>query len=253
VNGSKLHQSIKDRLLLDMAFDSNLSQIVVIIPTLNEESSIGKLIDGIVSLNENISILIVDDSSDDNTAKNVEFKMREHSAKIELIVRERVCGIAGAYLAGYKWALVNGYETIVQMDADGQHDFRQIPMLIKQSANSHMVIGSRYLTSSNLHGWSKFRIVLSLGANVYFRLLHNVQIRDATSGMRCFRVSALYAAWIVPPISKGFCFHAETTHRFNKLGFGITEVAIDFFPRNSGKSKMNLLRTLESLRLFPRF
>ena len=242
-----------DRILLDMTFESNLSQIVVIVPTLNEESSIGKLIDGIVSLNKNISILIVDDSSDDCTAKNVGIKIREHSGKIELIVRERVGGIAGAYLAGYSWALVNGYKTIVQMDADGQHDYRQIPTLIEQSANSHMVIGSRYLKSSNLHGWSKIRIALSVGANTYFRLLHGVQIRDATSGMRCFSVNALHEAWAIPPISKGFCFHAETTHRFNKLGFEITEVAIDFFPRNSGKSKMNFLRTLESLRLFPRF
>lgn len=236
-----------------MAFENHSSDTVVVVPTLNEEKSIGKLIDGLVSLNQNISILIVDDSSDDRTARNVEQKIKEHSAIIELIVRERVGGIAGAYLAGYNWAITKGYKTIVQMDADGQHDYKQVPALIALSDKSHLVIGSRYLKSSNLHGWSKFRIGLSVGANMYFRLLHNIQIRDATSGMRCFSVNALHEAWVTPPISKGFCFHAETTHRFNKLGFEITEVAIDFFPRNSGKSKMNFARTLESLRLFPRF
>ena len=211
---------------------------IIIIPTYNEIENIEKLIRDIKSINPEIHILIVDDKSPDGTAECVQ-KLRQEINDLFLISREGKRGLGTAYVAGFKFALQNGYEYIFEMDADYSHDPREIPNFLKAMNEADLVIGSRYIKGVNVVNWPLSRLLLSYFANLYTRIITGLPVCDATAGYKCFRRDVLQAINLEEIRAGGYSFQIEMNFKAWKKGFRIKEIPIIFIDRALGRSKMS--------------
>ena len=202
-------------------------KILIIIPTYNELENLPKLIPEVLSKNENIDILIVDDNSPDGTADFVQDEAKKNS-RIKLIKREKKMGLGTAYIAGFKFALQNNYDYIFEMDAD-----------LKEIKKYDLVLGSRYKEGVNVANWPMSRLMLSMFANIYSRVITGLPVHDATGGYKCFRKEVLEAINLDGVKSNGYAFQIEMTFKAWKKGFKIKELSIIFIDRVKGKSKMS--------------
>ena len=211
---------------------------IVTIPTYNEIENIEKLIQTIFSVMPETHVLIVDDNSPDGTAKKVE-EMKKDDERIHLIVRPEKNGLGTAYIAGFKYALDNGYDVIFEMDADFSHDPKDLPRLLEALEGHDLVIGSRYITGVNVVNWPLRRLFLSYGANLYTRIITGLPIHDATGGFKAFRAEALAKIDLDRVKSNGYGFQIEMNYLLWQSGARIKEIPIIFIDRRSGVSKMN--------------
>ena len=224
---------------------------LVISPTYNEKKNINELIEKIFILNYSLHLLIVDDNSPDGTGDIVKHLM-ETNDKIHLIEREKKLGLGTAYCRGFEYALQNGYDRIVQMDADLSHNPEDILRLIKSSETYDLVIGSRYHDGVNVINWPMSRLLLSYYANWYARLLTRVPIKDLTGGFKCFRNEVLKAIDLKNIRSEGYSFQIEMNFLAYNRGFQLTEIPIVFTDRTVGESKMNNIIVYEAIWMVPK-
>ena len=213
-------------------------KILIIIPTYNELENLPKLIPEVLSKNENIDILIVDDNSPDGTADFVQDEAKKNS-RIKLIKREKKMGLGTAYIDGFKFALQNNYDYIFEMDADFSHNPKMIPKFLKEIKKYDLVLGSRYKEGVNVANWPMSRLMLSMFANIYSRVITGLPVHDATGGYKCFRKEVLEAINLDGVKSNGYAFQIEMTFKAWKKGFKIKELSIIFIDRVKGKSKMS--------------
>lgn len=229
-------------------YNVTMEELSIVIPTLNEEASIGVLISEILGLSDTLKIIVVDDRSIDGTQEVVNAIIAKFPRQVHLISREiRLNGLGGAYIEGYKFAASLGSNWIIQMDADGQHAPSDLNRIWDARKPETIVVGSRYCENGSVEGWSKFRLLISILGNTYFRALHKTVIKDCTGGFKLIPTGIAQELWLTPPSSKGFTFHAETTARAISRKIVMTEVPITFRVRSAGKSKMDFLSGLESL------
>lgn len=211
---------------------------LVIIPTYNELDNMPKLIPLVLSQDDNINILVVDDNSPDGTADYVEELARKND-RIHLIKREGKMGLGTAYIAGFKYALQNNYDYIFEMDADFSHDPKEIKNFLAAIKDSDLVLGSRYIHGIRVLNWPMRRLLLSFFASVYTRIITGMPVRDATGGFKCFRRKVLEAINLDKIKSNGYSFQIEMTFKAYAKGFKIKEIPIVFIDRVKGKSKMS--------------
>ena len=213
---------------------------LVIIPTYNEKDNIRELIERINSLPIKFDILVVDDNSPDGTADIIRIGQNKHS-NLHLIEREGKLGLGTAYIAGFKWALKNGYDYIFEMDADFSHNPSDL-ITLYQSVNEKgvdLAIGSRYISGVNVVNWPLGRVVLSYIASVYVRFITGLKIKDTTAGFKCYRRIVLETIDLNKIRSKGYVFQVEMKFLTWKYGFIILEIPIIFTNRDRGISKMS--------------
>ncbi len=215
-----------------------MEKTLVVIPTYNEKTNIGKLIPDIIELYPDINILVVDDNSPDGTGDYVE-ELSQHDKRISVLKREGKMGLGTAYAEGFKYALQKGYELIIQMDADYSHNPKVIGEFLKTIKDYDLVIGSRYISGVNVINWPMQRLLLSYFANVYTRIITGMPIKDATGGFKCFRRKVLEAIDLDRIRSNGYAFQIEMTFKAFKKGFRIKEIPIVFVDRVEGNSKMS--------------
>jgi dolichol-phosphate mannosyltransferase len=211
---------------------------LIIIPTYNELENLPRLLPEVLSKEEGIHILIVDDNSPDGTAAFVESEMKNNN-RIHLIKRQSKQGLGTAYIAGFKYALQNNFEFIFEMDADFSHDPKEIPRFLDEIKNSDVILGSRYINGVNVINWPLRRLLLSSFANLYTRVITGMPIHDATGGFKCFRREVLEAIDLDRVKSNGYAFQIEMTFKAWKKGFKVKEIPIIFVDRVKGKSKMS--------------
>lgn len=217
-----------------------------IIPTYNEIENIAKILNEIRALPVNVDVLIVDDNSPDGTATIVKNEMQSDN-HLFLLERPGKLGLGTAYVAGFKWALINGYKIIIQMDSDFSHDPKEIPNFLEAITDADLVIGSRYLKGFNVVNWPLRRKILSYGANFYSRLITRIPLKDATGGFKCFRQEVLEVIDLTQIKSSGYSFQIEINFKAWKKGFKLKEIPIIFVDRSAGNSKMNLLIIFEAI------
>lgn len=210
---------------------------LVIIPTYNERENIERLIKGILSLEADFEILVVDDNSPDETGEVVERVARKNS-QVHIVHRPKKLGLGTAYIAGFKWALQRNYDFIFEMDADFSHDPKYLPKFLQVIENYDLVIGSRYLNGISTVNWSIGRLILSFLANKYTKLLTGLPINDCTSGFKCYRAELLKSIDLDKVHSSGYAFQIEMKFRAHQKGFRVKELPIVFIERRGGKSKM---------------
>lgn len=211
---------------------------LVIIPTYNELENIPKLIPIVLAQDERIHLLIVDDNSPDGTANFVEGEMKTNE-RIHLLKREKKLGLGTAYIAGFRYALQNGYDFIFEMDADFSHDPNELKNFLTEIKNYDLVLGSRYIHGIRVLNWPMRRLLLSFFASVYTRVITGMPIRDATGGFKCFRRKVLETIDLDKVKSNGYSFQIEMTFKAYSKGFKIKEIPIVFVDRIKGKSKMS--------------
>ncbi len=211
----------------------------MVIPTYNEAGNIERMLQKIFSLNlPKLEVLIVDDNSPDGTADLVKLRSK-FDPRVHLIQREGKLGLGTAYVAGFQYALAKGYDLVLEMDADFSHNPEDLPRLIHGTNDFDLVIGSRYLTGVNVINWPLSRLLLSVFASWYTRLITRMPIRDCTSGFKCFRRSVLEAIRLDRIVSNGYAFQIELHFKAWRKGFRIGEIPIVFTERLSGRSKMS--------------
>lgn len=210
---------------------------LIISPTYNEKENILELLSQIWQVNPEYDILIIDDNSPDGTGDIVKNKMKDHS-NLHIIEREGKLGLGTAYCTGFKWALENNYDKIVQMDADLSHNPEDIPRLLEESNSFDVIIGSRYVNGVNVVNWPMRRLLLSYFANLYAKIIIGLPIIDATGGFKCFNSKVLRAIDLTKIKSEGYSFQIEMNTKSKRNGFSLKEIPIIFVDRTVGKSKM---------------
>ncbi len=216
-----------------------MSHTLIIIPTYNEVENIESIIQHIVSLDIHCDVLVVDDSSPDQTADLVR-NLSNQSKNIHLIVRSKKQGIGKAYQEGFTWALKHEYQFIFQMDADFSHNPQELPKMKALLENEYdMVVGSRYSKGISVVNWPLGRIILSLLGSLYVRILLDLPIRDSTSGFVGYKTQVLSALRLDELKFIGYAYQIEMKYRAHVKGFKIKEHPIIFLNREFGKSKMN--------------
>jgi dolichol-phosphate mannosyltransferase len=215
-----------------------IMKILIIIPTYNELENLPKLLPEVLSKDEGINVLIVDDNSPDGTSAFVENEMKI-SNRIHLIKRSSKQGLGTAYIAGFKYALQNNFQIMFEMDADFSHDPKEIPRFLDEIKNSDVVLGSRYINGVNVINWPLRRLLLSSFANLYTRIITGLPVHDATGGYKCFNRKVLEAIDLDRIKSNGYAFQIEMTFKAWKKGFKVKEIPIIFVDRVKGKSKMS--------------
>ena len=212
---------------------------LVVIPTYNEAESIPKILDGLKHLD--VDVLVIDDGSPDGTADIV------RARNIEVIEREGKQGLGSAYRTGFAMGIERGYTYIIEMDADGSHQIKDLKKMMEWIGSAELLIGSRWVSDGAIENWSKFREYLSRSANRYANLLLSLGVKDTTSGFRIYTTALLKKMEISTIRSEGYCFQIEMTRRAISRGGSIAEVPITFIERAHGKSKMSLAIALEAV------
>ena len=211
---------------------------LVVIPTYNEAESIGTVLDGLKNLD--VDVLVIDDGSPDGTADIV------RARNIEVIEREGKQGLGSAYRTGFAMGIERGYTYIIEMDADGSHQIKDLKKMMEWIGSAELLIGSRWVSDGAIENWSKFREYLSRSANRYANLLLSLGVKDTTSGFRIYTTALLKKMEISTIRSEGYCFQIEMTRRAISRGGSIAEVPITFIERAHGKSKMSFAIALEA-------
>lgn len=221
------------------------SNSLVIIPTFNEKENIVLIIEAVFLLPKVFDLLIVDDGSPDGTAEIVkELQVRFNStseSKLNLLQRKGKQGLGTAYLAGFKYGLENGYEFILEMDADFSHDPKELVNLYLSCADGghDLTIGSRYITGVNVVNWPIGRVLLSYFASAYVRFITRMKIQDTTAGFVCYRRKVLETLQLDKVKFVGYAFQIEMKFLTWKYGFKLKEIPIIFTERTRGQSKMS--------------
>jgi dolichol-phosphate mannosyltransferase len=212
---------------------------LVVIPTYNEAESIPRILDGLMHFD--VDVLVIDDGSPDGTADIV------RARNIEVIEREGKQGLGSAYRTGFSIALERGYTYVIEMDADGSHQVKDLKKMMEWIGSADLLIGSRWVSDGSIENWSKFREYLSKSANRYANLLLSLGVKDTTSGFRIYTSALLKKMEIATIRSEGYCFQIEMTRRAISRGGSIAEVPITFIERAHGKSKMSFAIALEAV------
>jgi dolichol-phosphate mannosyltransferase len=167
---------------------------------------------------------------------------------VSVLHRTAKAGLGAAYLHGFDVALGRGYDVVGEMDADGSHQPEQLPSLLTALEDADLVIGSRWVPGGSVVNWPLSRKVLSVGGNLYARILLGIPLRDITAGYRLFRRSTLEAIDLDSVRSAGYIFQTDLAFRTHRAGLRIVEVPIEFVERIRGESKMSRDVATESLR-----
>jgi dolichol-phosphate mannosyltransferase len=211
---------------------------LVIVPTYNEIENIERIIPEILSQDQRLQVLVVDDNSPDGTGQMAD-RIAQQNGRVLVLHRQRKSGLGQAYLAGFKYALEKHFDYVFEMDADFSHDPKYLPDFLDAIQNADLVLGSRYISGVNVVNWPMSRLILSYLANIYSRLITGLPVKDSTGGFKCYRRVVLEKIELDKIKSEGYSFQIETSFRAWRKGFRIVEIPIIFVDRKQGQSKMS--------------
>jgi dolichol-phosphate mannosyltransferase len=222
---------------------------LVVIPTYNEVNNLEKISQALFALGlPGLAILVVDDESPDGTGVLADRLCERYPERFHCLHRAGKRGLGRAYVDGFRWALAQGADPIIQMDADFSHSPAYIPRFLETIADHDVVIGSRWTSGGRVdQRWGLERYLLSNGGNLYARTILGIQVHDATAGFKCWRRAALEAIDVDRIVSDGYIFQVEMTYVAERLGLRVLEMPILFEVRHTGKSKMSLAVKLEAM------
>lgn len=224
-----------------------MANTLIIVPTFNEIDGLERIVTRIREAVPAADLLVVDDSSPDGTGELAD-RLAEADPGMRVLHRAGKNGLGQAYLAGFELALGEGYEFIVEMDADGSHDPESVPaMLALAKSGAELVIGSRWVDGGSVVNWPAMRKAISRTGNWYSGVMLRSRIRDITAGFRVFRASALRDLDLHAISSQGYCFQVEMAWRLERTGHRVVEHPITFVERETGQSKMHSGIVVEAL------
>ena len=193
-----------------------------------------------------VNVLVIDDNSPDGTGAIADGLAAELDG-VSVLHRKRKEGLGPAYLAGFRRALDDGAELILEMDCDFSHDPADVRRLIEAAGNTDLVLGSRYAKGGGTRNWGLLRRFISRGGSLYAQVILGLRVRDLTGGFKCYRRAVVEALPLDEIDSKGYAFQIETTYRAVRTGFSVREVPIVFADRVEGGSKMTKSIVVEAV------
>jgi len=220
-----------------MAEPQAARRAVVLLPTYNEIDNLPRILPAILEAAP-VDVLVIDDNSPDGTGDLAD-SFAAAKQRVHVLHRDSKEGLGAAYIAGFRAALEQGYDYIVQMDADFSHPPTHIAHMLKLAADHDVVLGSRWVPGGGTKNWPKRRQLISRLGSTYARLVLRAPVRDLTGGFKCFRREVLEAIDLNAIHSTGYAFQIEMTYRALKLGFKVVETPILFVERALGCSKMS--------------
>jgi dolichol-phosphate mannosyltransferase len=221
-------------------------RVLVIVPTYNERENLPLIAGRLREALPDVHLLVADDNSPDGTGEIAD-RLAEQDDHIHVLHRPGKQGLGSAYIAGFRWGLAEGYDVLVEMDADGSHQPEELHKLLDRVARgADLAIGSRWVRGGRVVNWPASREILSRGANIYVRRMLGIPVRDATAGFRAYRAATLEKIGIDDVESQGYCFQIDLTLRTVRHGLRVAEVPITFVERTIGTSKMSRAIILEA-------
>jgi dolichol-phosphate mannosyltransferase len=216
----------------------------VCLPTYNERENLERVVRRLGE--HDVSVLVVDDNSPDGTGRIAD-QLAAELNYVSVLHRERKEGLGPAYLAGFRRALADGADVILEMDCDFSHKPEDVPRLIAATENADFALGSRYVRGGGTENWGLIRRFISRAGSFYAQVVLGLRVRDLTGGFKAYRRAVLEALPLDEIDSKGYAFQIETTYRALRKGFAVREVPIVFVDRVEGGSKMNRSIVLEAI------
>jgi dolichol-phosphate mannosyltransferase len=226
---------------------------MVCLPTYNERDNLEPMVR---ALGEQIDVtsdrvLVIDDNSPDGTGA-VADALAAELPWVDVLHREGKAGLGTAYIAGFRRALAEGAQLVLEIDCDFSHDPREVPRLIATcEAGADLALGSRWIEGGGTVNWGRGRTFVSRAGSFYARTILGVGVRDLTGGFKCFRRTVLETIDLDAIVAKGYGFQIETTYRALRAGFRIVEIPITFVDRRVGESKMDSSIVVEAMLQVP--
>jgi dolichol-phosphate mannosyltransferase len=216
----------------------------VCLPTYNERENVERMVRALHAVG--VCVLVIDDSSPDGTGEIAD-RLAEELDGVSVLHRPQKEGLGPAYLAGFRQALDDGAELILEMDCDFSHDPVDVRRLLAAAEEVDLVLASRYVEGGGTQNWGLVRRIISRGGSLYAQILLGAPVRDLTGGFKCYRRAVLEALPLDEIHSKGYAFQIETTYRSLRRGFSVREVPITFVDRLEGGSKMSKTIVVEAV------
>ena len=216
-----------------------MPRAVLCLPTYNERENLEHMVEALGGVLDTTSdrVLVIDDGSPDGTGAIAD-RLAAELPWVSVLHRSTKEGIGPAYVAGFRWALAEGAELVLELDCDFSHDPTDVPRLIAAAEDADLVLGSRYAPGGGTANWGLVRRIVSRGGCLYAQVVLGLGVRDLTGGFKCFRRATLEAIDLDALSAHGYAFQIETTYRVKRAGFRVQEVPITFVERRAGASKM---------------
>jgi dolichol-phosphate mannosyltransferase len=231
-------------------------RFLLCLPTYDERENLEAMVEALGAVRERTpvpgDVLVIDDNSPDGTGEIAD-RLVEELDFVSVLHRDRKEGLGPAYLAGFRRALADGAEYVLEMDCDFSHDPNDVPRLVSAcETGADLALGSRYVEGGGTENWGVGRRLVSFGGSFYARAMLGVGVRDLTGGFKCYRRAVLETIDLDAIHSKGYAFQIEGTYRTLRKGFRVVEVPIRFIDRTAGQSKMSRAIFLEAVVKVPR-
>ena len=220
---------------------------LIFIPTYNEAANLSPLYLELEGLGLGCDYLFLDDNSPDGTGRIID-DLANGNPRVHSIHRAGKLGIGSAHAEGISWAYRSGYEVLMTMDCDFTHSPACIPPFLEHAADHHVVVGSRFLRSDSLPGWSLFRKTLTYGGHIMTRLLLGMPL-DATGAFRLYRLDRIPRSVFDLVSSRGYSFFFESLYILWLNGASVLQLPISLPARTQGQSKMRVKDALQSIRV----
>lgn len=223
-----------------------MSRLLITVCTYNELENIQLLIPELRAVAPDADIVVVDDSSPDGTGAAVE-ALAAIDSHVKLLSRPEKLGLGVANLAAFRYAIDNGYDQLLNMDADFSHNPKSIPAIWKTAEEFDVAIGSRYVAGGGATEWTLVRRLMSVAINTYARLLLGLKTRDNSGSFRCYSVAKLAEIDWDLMLAKGYAFYEEVLYRCRQVGCTFGETPIIFEDRRFGVTKINWKEAVAAL------
>jgi dolichol-phosphate mannosyltransferase len=224
-------------------------RVFISVPTYREAENIEELLRRLRASVPDAHILVIDDGSPDGTADIAEATGKELGGRVQVLRRPGKAGLGSAYRAGFRWGIEHGFDALIEMDSDLQHDPAALPSLLAPLDRADLVIGSRYVSGGSAPEWTWHRRALSRWGNRYAGVVLGIKVRDATAGFRAYRADQIAKLDLDDIHADGYGFQIEMTYATRRSGGAIVEVPIRFGERKQGTSKMSGNIVVEALAL----
>lgn len=220
---------------------------LVVVPTHNEAANIQQILGRLHEHVPAADVLVIDDASTDDTRALARAALRQNDRLVERDLKQ---GLGNAYRHAFQIGLDEGYDLLVEIDADMSHDPAVLPTMLSVAGHGvAVVIGSRYIPGGSVVGWPRRRLWLSRWANRYTAIALGLAINDATAGYRVYRADALRSLDLGDVQASGYGFQIEMTYRAVRSGMSVVEIPITFRDRVAGESKMSRRIVVEAFQL----
>jgi len=226
---------------------------VIVIASYNEITALPILISKISpSLNQNQVIVVADDSSitvREELIRKCNLEFKSNSSKLDFSFATRKSGRGAAIYRGIKFAIetYGTFDQYIECDSDGSHRAEDIVRILKMESKADLLIGSRYLSESEIIGWPLSRTIFSKLLNLTIPKLLMVQCKDITNGLRRYSNQAISVLLDNAPKNDGFIYLSEQAQLISRAKLTIEETPIIFENRIAGESTVGIKEILDSI------